>query len=580
MTETGHVALVAAEGKPWLNAYPPGVPATIDTGRLGTLADIFRTSVATYADRTAVESFGKQMTYAELGRTAEAIAAWLQAQGLKKGDRIALMMPNIMAYPAVLFGVLIGGYTVVNVNPLYTARELTHQLADSGARAIFVMENFARTVQETKQHVPLDHVVVVKPGDLLGLKGKIVNLVSRHVKKSVPDFDLPGAVAFASVVAGGRGGKMTPVAISPDDIAFLQYTGGTTGVAKGATLLHRNVVANAEQSAVWLNPIFEGQDKPRVCITALPLYHIYALTCCCLFMVKEGGCSLLIANPRDIPGFVKTLQTRPFSIMTGVNTLYNALCHAEGIEKVDFSGLVLCSAGGMAVQAAVAKRWREISGKPIVEGYGLSETAPVVTCNRYDLVEFSGTIGYPVPSTEVSIRLLDGSVAPQGEPGELCVRGPQVMAGYWQRPEETAKVMTEDGYFRTGDIAVLLPDGQVKIVDRMKDMVLVSGFNVYPNEVEDVLVTHPGVLEAAVIGVPDEHSGEAVAAYVVRKNPNDAALTEDALRHHAREQLTGYKVPRHIVFRDALPKTNVGKVLRRALRDEVMAEKGGRDSGG
>ena len=400
------------------------------------------------------------------------------------------------------------------------------------------------------------------PGDLMGLKGVVVNLVSRHVKKAVKAYSLPAPVAFSSVLA--TGGVPKPVPLSGDDVAVLQYTGGTTGVAKAATLLHRNVAANVEQCAAWFAPALAGGTR-HIMVTALPLYHIFALTACCLLMMRVGACSLLIANPRDLDGFVKTLKTRPFTIMTGVNTLYNALAGHAAIREVDFSKLALCIAGGMATQAAVAKRWKDLTGKAIVEGYGLSETSPVVCCNRLDLDEFSGTIGYPVPSTEVEARRPDGTSAPQGEPGELCVRGPQVMAGYWNRPDETAAVTEPDGFFRTGDVAVILPDGQVKIVDRMKDMVLVSGFNVYPNEVEDVLAAHPGVMECAVTGRPDPATGEMVVAHVVRKDPS---VTAEDLRAFCRESLTAYKVPKLFVFRDALPKTTVGKVLRRALKDE------------
>ncbi|MBM1174593.1 AMP-binding protein [Microvirga arabica] len=555
----------SAAARPWLKAYPASVPPAIDEARIGTVNDIFRDALAKYPNRPAAESFGKRVTYAALGRDADAVASWLQGQGLKKGDRVAIMLPNVMAFPAILFGVLLAGGTVVNVNPLYTPRELTYQLNDSGARFLFVLENFGSTVQESLSEIKLDRVVVVTPGDLLGLKGAIVNLVSRRVKRAVKPFSLPQAITFKAVMAEGARTKPKPVTVLPDDIAFLQYTGGTTGVAKGATLLHRNVVANVMQCEAWMLPFF-GDREDHLMVTALPLYHIFALTVCGLLMAKIGGCQLLIANPRDIPGFVKTLQKSRITLMSGLNTLYNALAHAPGIEKVDFSQMVFAVSGGMATQEAVAKKWKDITGQPIVEGYGLSETSPVVCANRLDIEDFTGTIGYPLPSTDVTIRSSDGTILPDGERGELCVKGPQVMAGYWQRPDETAKVMTSDGWFRTGDVAVILPDGQIKIVDRMKDMVLVSGFNVYPNEVEDVLANHPGVMESAVIGLPDEHSGEAVVAYVVRKDPN---ITADELRQFCRENMTGYKVPRRIEFRETLPKTNVGKVLRRALKEEA-----------
>lgn len=556
----------ASDARPWLASYQPGVPHEIDANSAGTLVDIFDESVRRYPERAAAESFGKRLTYAELSSSAAAVGSWLAMAGIGKGDRVAIMLPNVMAFPAILFGTLMTGATVVNINPLYTARELSGQLRDSGARTVFVLENFATTVQAVLGEVELENIVIVRPGDLLGLKGKIVNFVSRYVKKAVPAYDLPKAVRFADAVKSGRATPRVPVAVDLDDIAFLQYTGGTTGVAKGATLTHRNVVANVLQCEVWMHPKLGGEA--HVMVTALPLYHIFALTCCCVMLVRIGACMLLIANPRDIPGFVKTLKSRPFTAISGVNTLFNALARADGIRDVDFSKLALCVAGGMATQAAVAKSWKELTGSPIVEGYGLSETSPVISVNRVDIEAFTGTIGYPVPSTDVSIRV-DGEEVPQGQPGELCVRGPQVMRGYWNRPDETAAAMTPDGYFRTGDIAVMQPDGALKIVDRMKDMVLVSGFNVYPNEVEDVIASCPGVAEVAVIGLPHEKSGESVAAYVVKADPD---LTAEEVKAWCRERLAGYKVPHRIEFRETLPKTNVGKVLRRALREEVLGQ--------
>jgi long-chain acyl-CoA synthetase len=554
--------------RPWLAHYPTAVPPQIDEARVGTLADLIRNACETYAERPAFESFGKSLSFAEIGRAAQSFAAWLQGRGFQKGDRIALMMPNILAYPATIFGALLGGFTVVNVNPLYTARELTHQLNDSGARALVVIENFAHVVEEARPNLKLDAIILATAGDLMGFKGTIVNFVARRIKKVVKPFNLPGALALKDILS--RPAAMTPVVVSPDDIAFLQYTGGTTGVAKGATLSHRNVASNVEQCALWLGwglePPLGRSDYQHVMVTALPLYHIFALTCCCMFMLRIGAKGLLIANPRDIAGFVKTLKTSRITLFSGVNTLYNALATHPEIKGVDFSELRFAVAGGMATQAVVAKRWKDVTGRPIVEGYGLSETSPVASANRPDIAEFTGTIGFPLPSTDFAIRDAENNEMPLGEPGEVCIRGPQVMVGYWQRPDETAKVMTPDGFFRSGDVGIMLPDGQIKIVDRMKDMVLVSGFNVYPNEVEDVLATHPGVLEAAVIGLPDEHSGEAVTAFVVKK---DQALTAEALRSFCKENLTGYKVPKHIVFRESLPKTNVGKVLRRALREEV-----------
>ena len=571
MDGTATDAPAPAIERPWLSSYPPHVPRTVDEAGLGTVADIFRESVSAYPDRPALESFGRRLTFRERGAAGDAVASWLQSRGLGRGDRVAIMLPNVLAYPAILHGVLVAGLTVVNVNPLYTARELVHQLNDSGARVLFVLENFGRTVETALPDLALDAIVLVAPGDLMGLKGHAVNLVSRHVRKAVTPFRLPGAVPFRTVVAQGRRSPPRPVVVAPSDVAFLQYTGGTTGVAKAAMLTHRNVSANVAQAEAWLASAL-GSRTDHVMVTALPLYHIFALTACGILMARLGACQLLIANPRDIPGLVRTLRTRPFTIMIGVNTLFNALLNHPEAKEIDFKDLCLTVAGGMALQEAVANRWQALTGKPIVEGYGLSETSPVACVNRVDIRDFTGTVGFPMPSTDVSIRSLDGDVLPPGERGEICVRGPQVMAGYWRRPDETARAMTGDGFFRTGDVGVLLPDGQVKVVDRIKDMVLVSGFNVYPNEVEEVLAEHPGVIEVAVIGVPDASSGEAVAAFVVRRDPS---LTAEALRDHARARLTSYKVPRRIEFRDELPKTNVGKVLRRALREEAAPRGGG-----
>jgi long-chain acyl-CoA synthetase len=558
--------------RPWLAQYPPGTPADVDPSSYSTVKTLIEEAISTYSNLPAFESFGKSISYAELGRAAHAFAATLQARGLRKGDRVALMMPNILAYPVALCGAIIGGYTVVNVNPLYTAKELTHQINDSGARALVVIENFAHVVEEALPKLRLDAIFVSTPGDLMGLKGAIVNLVSRKVKKAVKAFSLPSSASFKSAISGTA--MPSAVTVSPDDVAFLQYTGGTTGVAKGATLLHRNIAANVAQCEAWLSsglvPPPGVKDYQHVMVTALPLYHIFALTCCCVYFMKIGAKGLLIANPRDIPGFIKTLKTTRFTCISGVNTLYNALTNHPDIKQVDFSNLRFSVAGGMATQAVVAKRWKELSGRPIIEGYGLSETSPVASCNRPDITEFTGTIGFPLPSTWFAIRDENDVDLPYGTPGEICIKGPQVMAGYWQKPDETAKVMTKDGYFRSGDVGVIQPDGEIRIVDRIKDMVLVSGFNVYPNEVEEALVGHAAVLEVAVIGLPDEQSGEAVAAYVVLKPGMTASI--DQLRAHARDTLTGYKVPKHIFFRETLPKTNVGKVLRRALREEVMAK--------
>jgi len=559
----------AGKDRPWLGSYPPDMPAEIAVDELGTLVDMFETSTARFAGRTALIGFGSPVRYDRLGSLARAFAAWLQGQGVAKGDRVALMMPNVPAYPVALFGTLIAGCTVVNVNPLYTPRELTAQLTDSGARTLVVLENFARTVADALPSLALDRVVVASPGDGLGLKGRLINLAARHLKKAVPAYRLPGGLVhrFAAVLSAGRRLRYSRPALAQDDLAFLQYTGGTTGVAKAAMLTHRNIMANVVQSQTWFRAL-DPDGPERVMVTALPLYHIFALTCCFLFFMRSGGTCLLIPNPRDADGFVKTLSKHRFTHMSGVNTLFNLLNNHPDFPRLDFSRLDYVVGGGMAVQKAVAARWKEITGSVIIEGYGLSETSPVVCVNPYGLPAWSGTIGYPLPSTEVSIRDADGMPVPFGVPGELCVRGPQVMKGYWNRPDETAKVMTQDGFFRTGDVAVMEADGQVRIVDRMKDMILVSGFNVYPNEVEDVLALHPGILECAVVGAPCAEAGEMVVAHVVLR---DASLTADAIRAHARSQLTGYKVPRKVLIRETLPKTNVGKVLRRALRDDLPA---------
>lgn len=552
--------------RPWVEFYPPGVARDISGDSYSTLNDLFYESTEKFAGDPALESFGRLLSFRELKTAAESVAAWLQAWGIKKGDRVAIMSPNVMAYPPIMFGILLAGGVVVNVNPLYTPHELEHQIADSGARLIFVLENFAHTVEAAWPHMKLEGVVVAAPGDLLGFKGVLINFVSRWIKRAVPAYRFPGAIAFSRALADGAAAQLKPVEVSRDDIAFLQYTGGTTGVAKGAVLLHRNITANVAQSVEWLHR-YVG-EAPQTMVTALPLYHIFGLTACCILMMKIGAKGLLIANPRDIGGFVKTLRHSPFTMISGVNTLYAALLDHPDFKHVDFSRLIFCISGGMSTQDAVARRWKEVTGRPIIEGYGLSETSPIITCNRADLKEFSGAIGYPQPSTDISIRLPDGSPAPFGERGELCVKGPQVMPGYWNRPDETAAVTTADGYFRTGDVAILLPDGLVKIVDRLKDMILVSGFNVYPNEVENVLTQHPKVKEAAVIGVPDRHSGEAPMAFIVAR---DKSLTAAELRSFAHESLTSYKVPRHYEFRDSLPKTNVGKILRRVLKDEFLA---------
>ncbi|GAB7541872.1 long-chain-fatty-acid--CoA ligase [Cupriavidus sp. 8B] len=555
----------------WLKHYPAGVPAQIDSSQFRSLAELLEASFRTYADRRAFVCMDKSITYGELDRMSRQFAAWLQSRGLKAGARVAIMMPNVLQYPVVLAAVLRAGFVVVNVNPLYTPRELEHQLKDSGAEAIVILENFATTLEQVLPATPVKHVVVASMGDLLGgLKGAIVNFVVRNVKKMVPAWELPNCVRFNAVLEEGRGMQLQPATTGPDDVAFLQYTGGTTGVSKGAVLLHRNIVSNVLQSEAWMQPaLAKGAPIDQVVtITALPLYHIFALTVCCLLGMRSGGLSVLIPNPRDIPGFIKELQKYKFNMFPAVNTLYNALINSPEFDKVDFSGLRVANGGGMAVQEAVAKKWLARTGCPIIEGYGLSETSPSATCNPTDSDAFSGTIGLPLPSTDIAIRDDDGADVPLGQPGEICIRGPQVMAGYWNRPDETAKVMTADGFFKSGDIGVMDARGYTKIVDRKKDMILVSGFNVYPNEVEGVAAECPGVLEVAAVGVPDEHSGEVVKLYVVRKDP---ALTEAELIAFCKERLTGYKRPKFVEFRSELPKTNVGKILRRELRDSRKA---------
>jgi len=510
---------------------------------------------------------GKTITFAEVERLSTAFGAWLQSKGLAKGARVAVMMPNVLQYPAAIFGILRAGYTVVNVNPLYTPRELEYQLKHSGAEVIVILENFAGTLEQVLSKTPVKHVVLATMGDLLGLKGVIVNFVVRKVKKLVPAFSLPGAIPFNTAVAEGSGRPLQKVDVGPEDIAFLQYTGGTTGVSKGAILLHRNIIANMEQVSAWFSPT-RKEDDPLVIVAPLPLYHIYALTCNCMFMLRDGGCCLLIPNPRDIPGFIKELKSNRFTAISGLNTLYNALLNHPEFASIDFSALRLASAGGMAMQQPVADRWQKATKVPILEGYGLTETSPVATTNPVDQTAFSGTIGLPIPSTVITIRDDDENILSVGQVGEICIAGPQVMKGYWQRPEETAKVMAKDGAFKTGDVGVMDERGFIKIVDRKKDMILVSGFNVYPNELEAVVAMMPGVLEVAVIGVPDAHSGEVPKVFIVRKDP---ALTEAMVLEHCKEQLTGYKRPKHVEFRTELPKTNVGKILRRALRDEKKA---------
>ncbi len=562
--------------KIWLKQYPQGVPAEINPDSYGSLVQVLEESFKTYASRKAFISMDKAITYAELDAASSAFGAYLQSLGLKKGDRVAVMMPNVLQYPVAIAGILRAGLTVVNVNPLYTPRELEHQLNDSGASAILILENFANTLEKVRAKVPaLKHIVLANMGDMLGFKGTIVNFVVRKVKKLVPAYNLPGAVQFNAAISTGKGKTLSKPQIAASDVAFLQYTGGTTGVSKGAVLTHRNVIANILQNDAWLQPSLDKEPKVEqlLILTALPLYHIFALTACFFLGVRAGACCLLIANPRDLPALIKELQKHKVTTFPAVNTLYNALLNHTDFGKIDWKALKVANGGGMAVQKAVADKWLQKTGAPILEGYGLSETAPVLTCNPATNAAFNGSIGLPVPSTIISIRDDAGKELALGEVGEITAKGPQVMQGYWQRPQETAQVMTSDGFFRTGDIGKIDEKGYVYIVDRKKDMVNVSGFNVYPNEVEGVMAMHPGVLECAVIGVPDAASGEAVKIFVVKKDPN---LTEQELMKFAAENLTGYKKPKHIEFRSDLPKTNVGKILRRELRDSDPQAKAGK----
>ena len=554
--------------KVWLESYPPGVPAEIDVDQFRSIGDLFLQSCRQFGSRVAFTNMGKGITFSELETRSAAFGAYLQGElKLPKGTRVAIMMPNLLQYPVVMFGALRAGYVVVNCNPLYTPRELEHQLKDSGAEAIVILENFAHTLQAVLAKTSIKHVVVSRIGDMIGgAKGFIVNLVVKYVKKMVPAWDLPGHRSFNDIMQTGAAHTLAPVDVGHDDLAYLQYTGGTTGVAKGAMLTHRNIIANLQQAHAWIGPFLaEGKE---VIITALPLYHIFSLTANCLTFFKIGATNVLITNPRDIPGFVKELQKVSFTSITGVNTLFNALLHHPDFAKLDFSHLHIALGGGMAVQQAVADQWKAVTGKTLVEAYGLTETSPAVCINPLDLAEFNHSIGLPISSTEVSIRDDDGKELGFGKPGELCVRGPQVMAGYWNRPDDTKSTMTDDGFLRTGDVATIDEKGFVRIVDRKKDMIIVSGFNVYPNEVEDVVASHPGIIEVAAVGVPDERSGEAVKIFVVRKDPS---LTAEALIAYCRERMTGYKTPDFVEFRDELPKTNVGKILRRKLRDESTA---------
>ena len=555
--------------KTWLKHYPAGVPANIDVAQYPSLVALLEESFKKNRDLPAYKFMGKSISFREVDEASRALAAYLQTQGLSKGDRVALMMPNVPQYPVAVAAVLRAGYVVVNVNPLYTPRELEHQLKDSGAKLIIMVENFATTLQQVMSAVPTKKVILTALGDMLGFpKRLIVNYVVRNVKKMVPAFDLPGAVWFNDAVSQGQGKSYTAPTTGPDDIAVLQYTGGTTGVSKGAVLLHRNLVANVLQAEAWYQPALKkipaGEQIVTIC--ALPIYHIFGFNTNMMLGMRMGGCNILIPNPRDLPGVFKELAKEKFHSFPAVNTLFMAMAHHPQFGTVDWSHLKISVGGGMAVQSATAKLWLEKTGCPIVEGYGLSETSPSATCNPVDSTSYSGNIGLPMPNTELTLLDDDGNEVPMGTPGEICIRGPQVMAGYWQRPDETAKVMTADGFFRSGDIGVVDERGYFKIVDRKKDMILVSGFNVYPNEVEDVVTQMPGILECAAVGVPDAKAGEAVKLVIVK---SDAKVTEADVRAYCEANLTGYKRPKIVEFRTDLPKTPVGKILRRELRDKA-----------
>jgi long-chain acyl-CoA synthetase len=557
---------MANPSKPWLKHYPEGVPYEVDISGYSSLLDMFEESFARFPNRVALEFLDKHMTYRELDHHSKNFAAYLQAQGLEPGARVAMMLPNVVQFQIAMLGVLRAGYVVVNVNPLYTARELEYQLKDSGASVLVILENFAHVYQDIAKSAPVKQTIVTSIGEMIGLKGTIVNLVIRNVKKAVPKWDLPGHVSFSDALKQGGSSHLTRPNTTLDDVAFLQYTGGTTGLSKGAILLHKNILANVLQTELWLDPALQRKQVGQlVFLCALPMYHIFALTACAVLGMRKGGLLLLVPNPRDFDGFIKLLKKHSdINIFPGVNTLFNALIHKPEFKEVKLPNLLATIGGGMAMQKVVADQWQQMTGAPIAEGYGLSETSPVACVNSPLIDSFTGYIGLPVPSTEVVILGDDGIEVPFGTPGEIAIRGPQVMAGYWNKPEETKNVMTPDGFFKSGDIGVMNEDGYTKIVDRKKDMVLVSGFNVYPNEVEEVISLVPGVLECAVIGVPDEDSGEAVKAFIVK---NNEALTEADVLAYCKEQLTNYKRPKYIVFRTELPKTNVGKILRRELRN-------------
>ena len=564
------MASINLADRPWLKHYPPGVAYEVDVNRYASLPAMAEEAFHKYADRAAFTCMDKTLTYREIGALSQALGAWLQSRGLQRGARVALMMPNVLQYPVAILAVLRAGFVVANVNPLYTPRELEHQLNDCGAEAIIILENFAPTLEAVIGHTRIKTVVLAAVGDLLGFpKGMITNFVVRHVKKAVPAFTLTGAIHFNDALSAGGGMKLVKPDLGPEDIAFLQYTGGTTGVAKGAILVHANITSNTLIAEEWVQPALKDTSKGPppdllVFVSALPMYHIFCLVSVMWLAIRLGGHNILIPNPRDMDGMVEVLRKHRFNTLPAVNTMFNALVNHAGFRTLDFSGLRISNGGGMAVQRAVAEKWLALTKTPIVEGFGLTETSSGATCNPVMSTEYTGDVGMPMPSTEVSIRDDNENPVPDGQPGEICLRGPQVMRGYWQRPDETAKVMTRDGFFKSGDIGVMLDTGHVKIVDRKKDMILVSGFNVYPNEIEDVVASCPGVLECAAIGIADEKSGEAVKLFVVKKDP---ALTAEQVIGYCRQNLTGYKIPRTIVFRDSLPKTNVGKILRRELRD-------------
>jgi long-chain acyl-CoA synthetase len=553
--------------KPWLKSYPTGVPEKIDINEFSSVADVFDTSISKFADLPAYTNFGKTISYRELDTYTSELGAYLKNElGLEKGDRVAVMMPNLLQNPIAIFGILRAGLVVVNTNPLYTTRELKHQMTDSGAKAIIIVENFAHVLQDVIDETPVEHVITTRMGDMLSpVKGFIINSVVKYIKKMVPAFKLENAVTFKKALKLGSQHRFQTVPTNHDDIAFLQYTGGTTGVSKGAVLTNKNMVANMLQASAWIRN--DVGDQKGIIVTALPLYHIFSLTANCLTFMRFGWCNYLITNPRDISGFVKELKALDFNVMTGVNTLFNGLLNHPDFKTIDWSKFAFALGGGMAVQRSVAERWKEVTGTTLIEAYGLTETSPAACMNPMNLQDFNGKIGLPISSTEVCIQDDDWNDVASGENGEICIRGPQVMQGYWHRAKETSNVLSNDGWLHTGDIGFIDEDGFVQIVDRKKDMILVSGFNVFPNEVEEVISAHPDVIEVGVIGKPDEHSGEAVMAIVVKSND---ALTEDALRDFCRESLTSYKVPKSIIFTDELPKTNVGKILRRELRDKYV----------